>query len=66
VVINTPSGKRSKSDGSFIRRSAIRHKVPYITTITAAQASVTGIAAQKNVSELETLKSLQEYHQNMK
>jgi carbamoyl-phosphate synthase large subunit len=66
VVINTPSGKRSQSDGSFIRRSAIRHKVPYITTITAAQASVTGIAAQKNVSELETLKSLQEYHQNMK
>jgi len=63
LVINTPSGKRSKYDDSYIRKTAIRYKVPYITTMAAALASVKGIAAYKNNKFPEAkLKSLQEYH----
>ncbi|QSX09022.1 carbamoyl-phosphate synthase large subunit [Alkalibacter rhizosphaerae] len=65
LVINTPSGKRSQSDGSFIRKSSIRHKVPYITTVTAALASVKGIESQKFNTDPEPVKSLQEYHKAM-
>ena len=46
LVINTPSGKRGKNDDSYIRKTAIRYKVPYITTIAAA-AAAKGIAAYR-------------------
>ncbi|NDL67448.1 carbamoyl-phosphate synthase large subunit [Anaerotalea alkaliphila] len=63
LVVNTPSTKRSQSDGSMIRKSAIRHKVPYITTITAALASAKGIASmQEHKDSPPQPKSLQEYH----
>lgn len=64
LVINTPSaGKRSKYDDSYIRKSAIRHQVSYITTTAAALASVKGIAAFKeNNTQGPGVKSLQEYH----
>ena len=45
LVINTPSGKLSKYDDSYIRKAAIKYKVPYITSLTAAMAAVRGIAA---------------------
>lgn len=63
LVINTPAGNRSLHDDSYIRKAAIKYKVPYITTITAASASAKGIAAYaaKNGSGIP-LKSLQEYH----
>jgi carbamoyl-phosphate synthase large subunit len=60
LVINTPRGKASKADDSYIRKAAIRFKVPYITTIAAAVATAKGIAAyRKGKSEV---KSLQAYH----
>ncbi|MBN1674963.1 MAG: carbamoyl-phosphate synthase large subunit [Kiritimatiellae bacterium] len=60
LVINTPRGKASKADDSYIRKAAIRYKVPYITTMAAASASAKGIAAyRKGKSEV---KSLQSYH----
>ncbi len=63
LVINTPSGKRSQYDDSYIRKAAIKYKVPYITTVAAAFASAKGISAYKQNSHRETeLKSLQEYH----
>lgn len=63
LVINTPSGKRSKSDDSYIRKTAIKNKVPYITTMAAALASAIGIAAYRDNHFTESkLKSLQEYH----
>jgi carbamoyl-phosphate synthase large subunit len=63
LVINTPTGKRSQHDDSYIRKTAIKYKVPYITTLAAALASAKGIAAYKenNVREAD-IKSLQEYH----
>lgn len=67
LVINTPSGKRSKSDDSYIRKAAIKYKVPYITTMAAALASAKGIAAYKeNHFEEGALKSLQEYHADIR
>ncbi len=48
IVINTPSGKRERSDAYFIRRAAVEHKVPYFTTIRAAKAAVEAINSYKN------------------
>ncbi len=63
LVINTPSGKRSQYDDSYIRKAAIKYKVPYITTVAAALASAKGIADYKENCHRETRpKSLQEYH----
>jgi carbamoyl-phosphate synthase large subunit len=60
LVINTPVGKMGKSDDSYIRKSAIKYKIPYITTIAAAKATVSGIVAQK--IGRSGVKSLQNYH----
>jgi carbamoyl-phosphate synthase large subunit len=63
LVINTPFGKRSQHDDSYIRKAAIKYKVPYITTMAAALASAKGIAAYTENNSIETsLNSLQEYH----
>ncbi|MBT7699638.1 MAG: carbamoyl-phosphate synthase large subunit, partial [Verrucomicrobia bacterium] len=60
LVVNTPSGKMSVTDDSYIRKTAIRHKVPYITTITAALATVEGIASRLKGDY--GVKALQDYH----
>jgi len=64
LIINTPAGKLSKYDDSYVRKAAIRYKIPYITTTAAAAAAVKGIAACK--SEPGFVKSLQEYHASIK
>ncbi len=64
LVINTPAGKLSKYDDSYIRKSAIKYKVPYITTLTAAMAAAKGIAAY--CSGKSEVKSLQDYHADIK
>ncbi|MDO4571448.1 MAG: carbamoyl-phosphate synthase large subunit [Planctomycetia bacterium] len=61
LVINTPAGRSSQYDDSYIRKTAIRMKIPYITTIAAAEAAANGIVASLN-DEIE-IKSLQEFHQ---
>jgi carbamoyl-phosphate synthase large subunit len=60
LVINTPVGKLSQHDDSYIRKAAIKYKVPYITTMPAALAAAKGIAARRNGSP--QIHSLQEYH----
>ncbi|HEX5772802.1 MAG TPA: carbamoyl-phosphate synthase large subunit, partial [Geomobilimonas sp.] len=60
LVVNTPSGKTSIHDDSYIRKAAIKHKVPYITTTAAAVAAAQGIAARRQGKE--DIRSLQEYH----
>jgi len=60
LVINTPGGKLSATDDSYIRKAAIKCKVPYITTIAAAIAAAKGIAACRQGRG--EVKSLQEYH----
>lgn len=60
LVINTPIGRRGVTDDSYIRKAAIQYKIPYITTVAAAAASVKGIAARK--AGPITVRSLQSYH----
>jgi carbamoyl-phosphate synthase large subunit len=45
LIINTPAGKSSKYDDSYIHIMAIQHKIPYITTMAAAHASAEAIEA---------------------
>ena len=45
LIINTPRGKVGKADDAYIRQTAIKRKVPYITTLAAAMAAAKGIAA---------------------
>lgn len=59
LIINTPSGKISAHDDSYIRKTAIKHKVPYITTIAAAAAAAEGIAARQAGDS--SVRSLQEW-----
>lgn len=65
LIINTPASKSSSHDDSYIRKTAIRFKIPYITTMAAARASVAGIQAVHINKTLE-VKSLQEFHKAIK
>ena len=64
LVLNTPTGKLSKHDDSYIRKSAIRYRIPYITTLAAALAAARGIARFRRGQG--TVKSLQEYHEDIR
>ncbi|MDO8846838.1 MAG: carbamoyl-phosphate synthase large subunit [Coriobacteriia bacterium] len=60
LVVNTPAGKSSEFDDSYIRKTAIKHRVPYITTTSAALAAAQGIRAHRESAG--TVRSLQSYH----
>lgn len=60
LIVNTPAGKQSEYDDSYIRKSAIKYNIPYITTTAAAFAATQGIKERRNGNY--TVKSLQEYH----
>ena len=60
MVVNTPRGRGSRDDGIHIRAAALAHHVPCITTVSAAQAAVAGMA-DRAVHPL-VVRSLQELH----
>ena len=60
LIINTPVGRMSIYDDSYIRMLAIQYKIPYVTTIPAARATVDGIESVRK-KQCEPM-SLQEYH----
>ena len=60
LIINTPLGRESFFDEKAIRRAAIHHHVPCITTIPGAAAAVNGIRALQR--ESLNVRTLQEYH----
>jgi carbamoyl-phosphate synthase large subunit len=60
LVINTPLGRESFFDDRTVRRIAMMHGVPSITTLTGAAATVNAIKALR--SEGLTVRALQEYH----
>jgi len=64
LIINTPAGRISKHDDSYIRKAAIKYRIPYITTTAAAAASAKGIAARRDGSA--PVRSLQSYHSGIK
>ena len=61
LVINTPGRGKENWDDSYLRKAAIRKKVPYITTMAAAKAAASGIRAMRERGTGE-IKSLQELH----
>jgi len=63
LIINTPVGREGKYDDSYIRMVAIKHKMPYVTSLAAAQASIEGIEAMKKTSI--SVKALQDYYKEL-
>ena len=61
LIINSPSGKESVNDDSYLRKAAIKAKVPYMTTMAAARATAKGIHYVQQNGNGE-VKSLQEIH----
>jgi carbamoyl-phosphate synthase large subunit len=59
LIINTPTGEESQTDARLIRRTAIDYKLPIVTTIAGAKATVAAIRSLK--SEPLTVKALQDY-----
>ena len=65
LIVNTPVGKDSVHDDSYLRKAAIKSKIPYMTTIAAAKATAEGISYLKNNASAE-IKSLQTLHSEIK
>ncbi|RMF03964.1 MAG: carbamoyl phosphate synthase large subunit, partial [Chloroflexi bacterium] len=61
LIINTPLGRESFSDGQRLRQEASRRGIPLVTTLTAAQAAVNGIRVLQ--SESLRVRSLQDLYQ---
>jgi len=61
LIINSPAGKESVNDDSYLRKAAIKGKIPYMTTMAAAKATAEGIRHIKEHGNSE-VKSLQELH----
>ncbi len=65
LIINTPVGQERKADDSYLRKAAIKKKIPYMTTMAAAKATVSGILSLKNHGSSE-VQSLQKLHGDIK
>lgn len=65
LIVNSPVGKDSIHDDSYLRKSAIKAKVPYMTTIAAAKATAKGINYVKRHGQGD-VKSLQQLHSEIK
>ena len=61
LIVNSPVGKDSVHDDSYLRKAAIKAKIPYVTTIAAARATIKGILYVQQHGNGE-VKSLQEIH----
>ena len=64
-VINTPIGNDSEYDDSYVRKAAIKAKIPYMTTMAAAKAAAKGIKVVKQHPN-KKVQSLQELHRMVK
>lgn len=65
LIVNSPVGKESVHDDSYLRKAAIKGRIPYMTTIAGARATAKGILyVQKNGNA--QVKSLQQLHSEIK
>ena len=64
LIINSPSGKESIHDDSYLRKSAIRFRIPYITTIAAGKAAAEGIRYMR-ANGSGNIHSLQRWHERI-
>ena len=65
MIVNSPIGKSAAHDDSYLRKAAIKARVPYMTTVAAARATAEGIHYIKTHPESQ-IKSLQELHSEIK
>ena len=65
LIVNSPSGKESAHDDSYLRKAAIKAKIPYVTTIAGARATAKGILYVQAHGDSD-VKSLQELHSEIK
>ena len=65
LIVNTPIGQEKMADDSYLRKAAIKKKIPYMTTMAAAKATVSGIKSLKKPGCGE-VKSLQQLHSEIK
>jgi carbamoyl-phosphate synthase large subunit len=63
LIINTPSGRRERSDDRLIRSSAVSRKIPCITTLAAAQATIQGL--EWLLKKPLAVRPLQDYHSQL-
>jgi carbamoyl-phosphate synthase large subunit len=63
-IVNTPTGKISKDDAYSIRQTAVRYRIPIVTTISAAKAAIRGLLEIKNKKEI-FVQPIQEYHKKV-
>ena len=61
LIVNTPIGKQGTVDDSYIRKAAIKYKIPYMTTMAMAKATIEGIKSAQRDGKLP-VQSLQEFH----
>ena len=61
LIINTPIGRGAEHDDGYLRRAAIKARIPYITTVAAGRAAIEGIREVKEKGS-GNIRSLQEYH----
>ncbi|WP_204105765.1 MULTISPECIES: carbamoyl-phosphate synthase large subunit [Spirulina sp. CCY15215] len=59
LIVNTPSGQDAREDGMLIRRSCLAYKIPLITTLAGAKATVAAIKSLR--SQPLEVKALQDY-----
>ncbi|MDO8349358.1 MAG: ATP-grasp domain-containing protein, partial [Planctomycetota bacterium] len=64
LIINTPSGRRERSDDRLIRSASVNHRIPCITTMAAAAASIQGLESW--LKKPLAVRPLQEYHALLK
>ena len=65
LIVNSPIGKDSIHDDSYLRKAAIKNKITYITTIAAARSAAEGIKYVRS-HEVKPVRSLQEWHRMIK
>ena len=65
LIVNSPRGKESAHDDSYLRKAAIKAKIPYVTTIAGARATAKGILYVQAHGDSD-VKSLQELHSEIK
>ena len=64
IIVNSPAGKNEVHDDSYLRKGAVKNKIPYMTTMAAAKAAAEGIRTVKEQGTKEVL-SLQEWHKKI-
>ncbi|SFP74888.1 carbamoyl-phosphate synthase large subunit [Butyrivibrio proteoclasticus] len=64
LIINTPIGKYTKHDDAYLRKAAIKARIPYITTVAAGKAAAEGIHEVK-AKGCGCINSLQDYHKQL-